>query len=78
MPWTVAAIKKKTEIIQAKIFKLNFIIYEKKRDYLNKEEHQRKSLAIIKQCHENMKRKMIEEDKIGPSQFVNKFFKSDH
>ena len=52
MPWTLEAVKKKMEIIETSMSRLNFIIYELREDYAKKEEHEMRCLKVIKQCYE--------------------------
>ena len=52
MPWTLEAVKKKMEIIETSMSRLNFIIYELREDYAKKEEHETRCLNVIKRCYE--------------------------
>ena len=59
MPWTVAALKHKAELLHTTIKKFNFIIYEKREVYEQRTSHEKVLLRLLHKCKSRVDKKML-------------------
>ena len=69
MPWTINAIQQKVELIHSGIQKINFTVYEKKEDYMKKDDHVQPTMNLVNKCQRVVQKMKL---KRKGNKFVNR------